>query len=104
MINLKLGYLEVAGSYPDPSLMEVAKNARAYMTLLQVLTGNTLKGLEEQTVEFGLASGAEIIVPQHHDPLMEGSEPGDMGKVRGLFEKHNVRLEEFEPGKWYRYG
>jgi len=94
----------MAGSYPDPSLMEVAKNARASMTLLQVLTGNTLKGLEEQTVEFGLASGAEIIVPQHHDPLMEGAEPADIGKVRGLFEKHDVLFEEFEPGRWYQYG
>ena len=93
----------MAGSCPDPSLLEVAKNARAYMTLLQVLTGNTLKGLEEQTVEFGLASGAEIIVPQHHDPLMEGALAADVGKVRKLFEKHNVRFEEFEPGNWYKF-
>ena len=93
----------MAGSYPDPSLMEVARNADAYMTLLQVLTGNTLKGLEEQTIEFGLASGADIIVPQHHDPLMEGAQPPNMGKVRGLFEKHNVRFEEFTPGQWYQF-
>lgn len=93
----------MAGSYPDPSLLEVAKNARAYMTLLQVLTGNTLKGLEEQTVEFGLASGAEIIVPQHHDPLMEGAQTADVGKVRKLFENHDVRFEEFEPGNWYKF-
>jgi L-ascorbate metabolism protein UlaG (beta-lactamase superfamily) len=94
----------MAGSYPDASLMEVAKNTRAYMTLLQVLTGNTLKGLEEQTVEFGLASGAEIIVPQHHDPLMEGAQPADLGKIRELIEKHNVRFEEFTPGHWYQFG
>ncbi|UCD56590.1 MAG: hypothetical protein JSV16_12250, partial [Candidatus Hydrogenedentota bacterium] len=94
----------MAGSYPDASLMEVARNARAYMTLLQVLTGNTLKGLEEQTVEFGLASGAEIIVPQHHDPLMEGAQPADLGRVRQLIEKHNVRFEEFAPGHWYQFG
>ncbi len=94
----------MAGSYPDPSLMEIAKSARAYMTLLQVLAGNTLKGLEQQTVEFGLASGAEIIVPQHHDPLMEGAQPGDLGKVKELFEKHNVRFEEFTPGQWYQFG
>lgn len=93
----------MAGSYPDPSLLEVAGNARAYMTLLQVLTGNTLKGLEEQTVEFGLASGAEIIVPQHHDPLMKGTQSADVGKVRELFEKHDVRFQEFEPGSWYRF-
>ncbi len=93
----------MAGSYPDPTLLEVARNARAYMTLLQVLTGNTLKGLEEQTVEFGLASGAEIIVPQHHDPLMQGAQTADVGKVRELFKKRNVRFEEFEPGRWYQF-
>lgn len=93
----------MAGSYPDPSLLEVAKNARAYMTLLQVLTGNTLKGLEEQTVNFGLASGAEIIVPQHHDPLMEGAQAADLTGIRELFEKHDVRFEELVPGGWYQF-
>lgn len=93
----------MAGSYPDPSLMEVARSAKAYMTLLQVLTGNTLKGLEGQSVEFGLASGAEIIVPQHHDPLMEGALPANMGKVQALFEKQDVRFEEFTPGQWYQF-
>ncbi len=94
----------MAGSYPDPSLMEVARSARAYMTLLQVLTGNTLKGIEELTVEFGLASGAEIIVPQHHDPLMKGALPGNLDKVRELFAKHPARFEEFNPGHWYHFG
>ena len=93
----------MAGSYPDPSLLEVAKNTRAYMTLLQVLPGNALKGLEEQTAQFGLASGAEIIVPQHHDPLMEGAQAADLTRVRELFEKHNVRFQEFEPGRWYKF-
>ncbi len=93
----------MAGSYPDSSLIEVAKNARAYITLLQVLAGNTLKGMEEQTVEFGLASGAEIIVPQHHDPLIRGAQTADVEKVRKLFEEHNVRFQEFEPGTWYRF-
>ncbi|MBI4832871.1 MAG: MBL fold metallo-hydrolase [Candidatus Lindowbacteria bacterium] len=93
----------MAGSYPDTSLLEVAKNTRAYMTLLQVLAGNTLKGLEEQTVEFGLASGAEIIVPQHHDPLMKGAQAADLAKVRELFKKHNALFEELEPGNWYKF-
>jgi len=94
----------MAGSYPDPSLVEVARGAKSYMTLLQALTGKTLQGLEQQTLEFGMASGAEIIVPQHHDPLMEGAHPADLTKLRQLFEEQNVRFEEFTPGKWYQFG
>lgn len=93
----------MAGSYPDASLIEVAKNADSYMTLLQVLPGNAVRGLEEQTVQFGLASGAEIIVPQHHDPLMEGADPADLTKVRQLLEKQNAHLTEFTPGQWYEF-
>lgn len=91
----------MAGSYPDPSLIEVARNARSFITLLQVIPGKTLRGLEEQTMEFGLASGAKIIVPQHHDPLMAGGDPADLTKLRSLFEKHDVEFREFNPGQWY---
>jgi L-ascorbate metabolism protein UlaG (beta-lactamase superfamily) len=94
----------MAGSYPDVSLIEVARNSRSFMTLLQVIPGKTLQGLEEQTVEFGLASGAQIIVPQHHDPLMVGGEPTDLTKLRSLFEKRDVEFVEFVPGQWYSYG
>ena len=94
----------MAGSYPDPSLIEVARKSEAFMTLLQVLTGNILQGLEEQTVQFGLASGAEIIVPQHHDPLMEGARPADLTNLRRLFEEQNARFVEFTPGRWYEFG
>ncbi len=93
----------MAGSYPDPSLIEVARDAKSFMTLLQVLTGNNLRGLEEQTLQFGLASGAEIIVPQHHDPLMEGAHPADLTKLRQLFEGRSARFAEFTPGRWYRF-
>ena len=93
----------MAGSYPDPSLIEVARNTRAFMTLLQVIPGRTLRGLEERVVEFGLASGARIIVPQHHDPLMVGAEPTDLSKLRSLFEGHDVEFQEFVPGRWYSY-
>jgi L-ascorbate metabolism protein UlaG (beta-lactamase superfamily) len=94
----------MAGSYPDPSLIEVARKARSFMTLLQVIPGKALQGLEEQTVRFGLASGAQIIVPQHHDPLMAGAAPTDLSKLRSLFEKHGVAFLEFNPGQWYTYG
>jgi L-ascorbate metabolism protein UlaG (beta-lactamase superfamily) len=93
----------MAGSYPDPSLMEVARDTRSFMTLLQVIPGRTLQGLEERVVEFGLASGARIIVPQHHDPLMVGAEPTDLSKLRSLFEGYDVEFQEFVPGHWYSY-
>jgi L-ascorbate metabolism protein UlaG (beta-lactamase superfamily) len=93
----------MAGSYPDPSLMEVARKSRAFMTLLQVLPGKSLRGMEEQVVQFGLASGAKIIVPQHHDPLMAGADPVDLRNLRSLFERHDVEFMEFVPGRWYGY-
>jgi len=93
----------MAGSYPDPSLFEVARNARPFMTLLQVIPGRTLQGMEEQVVKFGLASGAQIIVPQHHDPLMMGANPTDLSKLRSLFDGHDVEFLEFTPGRWYAY-
>jgi hypothetical protein len=83
----------------DHVLIILSKSKNQYY-----VPGISLKGLEEQTVEFGLASGAEIIVPQHHDPLMEGAQPANLGKVRGLFEKHNVRFEEFTSGHWRQFG
>lgn len=93
----------MAGSYPDPSLIEVARNARPFMTLLQVIPGRTLQGMEEQVVKFGLASGAQIIVPQHHDPLMMGANATDLSKLRSLFDRHDVEFLEFTPGRWYAY-
>ena len=73
------------------------------MMLLQVLTGKTLKGLESQTAQFALASGAKIIVPQHHDPLIQGALPSDLGELKRLFGMHDVTFMEFEPGRWYSF-
>jgi hypothetical protein len=73
------------------------------MTLLQVIPGRTLEGMEERVVEFGLASGARVIVPQHHDPLMRGAIPTDLGKLRTLFDGHDVEFREFTPGRWYEF-
>ncbi len=94
----------MAGSYPDPGLLEVARTARSFMTLLQVIPGKTLQGMEEAVVRYGLASGARIIVPQHHDPLMEGAAPTDLSTLRSLFERQNVAFQEFIPGRWYAFG
>ena len=93
----------MAGSYPDPSLIEVARKTGSFMTLLQVIPGRTLQGMEERVMHFGLASGAQVIVPQHHDPLMMGAEPSDLTKLRSLFGEHDVEFLEFTPGRWYAY-
>ncbi len=93
----------MAGSFPDPSLLDVARKTNAFMMLLQVIPGKAFQGLEEQTAEFALASGAKIIVPQHHDPLMEGAYPSDLSMLRQLLEKKDMSFVEFTPGRWYHF-
>ncbi len=94
----------MAGSYPDPSIIEAAHRARAYITLLQVLPGNILRGLEEQTANLAMASGCKIVVPQHHDPLLEGAKKTDLTELkRILAEKADIIFKEFVPGKWYDF-
>jgi len=94
----------MAGSYPEPSIIEVAKQARAHITLLQVLPGNILPGLEEQTASLAIASGCKIAVPQHHDPLMEGARQADLTQLKRIFkEKTDIAFQEFLPGKWYTF-
>lgn len=93
----------MAGSYPDPGLIDVAAKTRASMMLLQVMAGKTLCGLEPQTVQFALASGAKVIVPQHHDPLIQGAMPSDVSELKRLFGMHDVNFMEFEPGRWYTF-
>jgi len=94
----------MAGSYPDSSVIEVARRANAYMTLLQVLPGNTVHGMEGQIAELALASGCKIVVPQHHDPLFEGSKETDLSELkRILAEKSDMIFLEFVPGEWYTF-
>lgn len=93
----------MAGSYPDPSLIEVSKKTHASIMLLQVLSGKTLRGLEEKTAQFALASGAKTIVPQHHDPLFLGSERTDLQELKGILRLHDINFIEFLPGKWYQF-
>jgi L-ascorbate metabolism protein UlaG (beta-lactamase superfamily) len=94
----------VAGSYPDPSLIEVAQEANADITLLQVLSGGLLSGLEEQTLKMATASGCKILIPQHHDPLFPGSPKTDLTRFRQLVrEKTDMEFKELDPGKWYQF-
>jgi len=92
----------MAGSYPEPSIIEVAKQAKAHITLLQVLPGNILPGLEEQTASLAIASGCQIAVPQHHDPLMDGAKRADLTQLKEIFTKRtDIAFRELIPGKWY---
>ncbi len=94
----------MAGSYPEPSIIQVAKQAKAHITLLQVLPGNILPGLEEQTASLAMASGCQIAVPQHHDPLMEGARKVDLTQLKRIFtERTDITFQEFLPGKWYSF-
>jgi L-ascorbate metabolism protein UlaG (beta-lactamase superfamily) len=94
----------MAGSYPEPSIIEVAKQAKAHITLLQVLPGNILPGLEEQTASLAIASGCQIAVPQHHDPLMEGARQADLTELKRIFtERTDITFQELVPGKWYSF-
>jgi L-ascorbate metabolism protein UlaG (beta-lactamase superfamily) len=94
----------MAGSYPEPSIIEVAKQAKAHITLLQVLPANILPGLEEQTARLAIASGCQIAIPQHHDPLMEGAKQADLTQLRRVFaEKTDIMFQEFVPGTWYSF-
>jgi L-ascorbate metabolism protein UlaG (beta-lactamase superfamily) len=94
----------MAGSYPEPSIIEVARQAKAHITLLQVLPGNILPGLEEQTASLAIASGCQIAVPQHHDPLMEGARQADLTQLKRIFtERTDITFQEFLPGKWYPF-
>jgi len=94
----------MAGSYPDPGLIETAKKANAHITLLQVLPGEGLKGLEEQTARFAIASGCKIAVPQHHDPLVEGATVPDLTLLKKILARESTILfQEFVPGQWYAY-
>ncbi len=92
----------MAGTYPDPGLFEVAEKARAYITLLQVMGGKLLCGLEEQTARLAIASGCRVVVPQHHDPLFRGAKKTDLTLLRKIVsERSDIVFQEFIPGQWY---
>ena len=92
----------VAGSHPDPEIIQGAEKAHADITLLQVLSGDKLKGHEMQTARLAIASGCKIIVPQHHDPMFAGSKPTDLSMLKEtLANLSDALFQELMPGQWY---
>jgi hypothetical protein len=68
------------------------------------LPGNTVCGLEGQIAELARASGCEIVVPQHHDPLFKGSKETDLSELKRIpAETSDMRFMEFVPGEWYTF-
>ncbi len=93
----------MAGTRPDPDIIETAKGVKADITLLQVLAGYSLKGKERATVDLAVASGCRIAVPQHHDPLFEGAVRPDLTELERLFSEAEIAFQELSPGKWYEF-
>jgi L-ascorbate metabolism protein UlaG (beta-lactamase superfamily) len=94
----------MAGTYPAPSIIEEARRAKADITLLQVLPGKTLHGIEEQTAQLAIASECKIAVPQHHDPLFPGASETDLTALKNIFaEKTDIDFRELVPGEWYSF-
>jgi L-ascorbate metabolism protein UlaG (beta-lactamase superfamily) len=94
----------MAGTYPEPSVIKEARRAKADITLLQVLPGKTLHGIEEQIAHLAIASGCKIAVPQHHDPLLPGAIETDLSTLKRIFaEKTDIEFKELVPGEWYSF-
>ncbi len=93
----------MAGTRPDPDIIRKAKSIKADITLIQVLAGYSLKGMERATVDLAVASGCRIAVPQHHDPLFEGAVRPDLTLLKRLFSKTGIAFQELIPGKWYEF-
>jgi len=93
----------MAGSYPDPTVIVAARRANAFITLLQVLPGNTVHGMEEQIARLAIASNCKIAVPQHHDPLFPGGKKTDLSELKRIISSQpDILFQEFVPGQWYR--
>ncbi|MEJ2589032.1 MAG: MBL fold metallo-hydrolase [Deltaproteobacteria bacterium] len=91
----------MAGTYPQPDIIEVAGTAQADITLLQVLPGNTVHGMEEQIARLAIASGCRIAIPQHHDPLFRGSVKTDLSELRRVLASNSdIEFQELVPGNW----
>lgn len=94
----------MAGTYPHPDIVEAAKKANAHITLLQILPGNTVHGMEEQIAGLAVASGCNIAIPQHHDPLFQGGVETDLGNLKRIItDTSQIDFQELVPGKWHAY-
>ena len=89
----------IAGTRPDPNQIKIAGDVQADITLLQVPPANALKGLEKSTADLAIASGCQVCVPQHHDPLLKGAKKTDLGTLKTLLS--GIRFQELVSGKWY---
>jgi len=94
----------MAGSYPDPEVIEEAKKAKAHITLLQVLPGKSLAGIEDQVAQLAIASECKIAIPQHHDPLLPEAIKTDLSRLKRIMEeKTDIDFMELVPGEWYNF-
>jgi len=94
--------LYVAGSYPDREVVAAAKKANAAITLLQCMSANKMRGIEQQTADVAIASGCKTVIPQHHDPIHKGSPLTDLSRLKGILTKqHHMAFLELIPGRWY---
>ena len=94
----------VAGSYPDPSIIEKAKKAKASITLLQCMSANKLKGIEKQTAKIAIHSGCRTVIPQHHDPIFQGGRKTDLSELKRIFSREtDMIFLEMTPGTWYTF-
>lgn|GEM_PF-843641 len=94
----------IAGSYPDSKIREVAKGVRADITLLQCMSANMLKGIEEETAEVAMASGCKTVIPQHHDPILKGGRETDLSMLKKILkEASDMAFLEMAPGDWYTF-
>jgi L-ascorbate metabolism protein UlaG (beta-lactamase superfamily) len=89
----------MAGTRPDSNQINLAGDVQADITLLQVPPANALEGLEKSTAELAIASGCQVCVPQHHDPLLKGAKKTDLSTLKKLLA--GIRFQELVPGKWY---
>ncbi|MGB5746762.1 MAG: MBL fold metallo-hydrolase [Desulfobacterales bacterium] len=89
----------MAGTRADEDQIKIAGTVNADITLLQVPPANALKGLEKSTADLAIASGCQVCVPQHHDPLLKGAKKTDLSTLKTLLS--GIRFQELVPGKWY---
>ena len=89
----------MAGTRPDSNQIKIAGDVQADITLLQVPPANALMGLEKATADLAIASGCQVCVPQHHDPLLKGAKKTDLSILKTLLP--GIRFQELVPGKWY---
>jgi len=105
MSNGRWGHEDLYGRFlPGSERDRGSKKARARITLIQVLQGDTLGRMEEQVANMAIASSCEVLVPQHHDPLFRVSVKTDLSELkRILAARSEMVFQEFVPDRWYTF-